>query len=492
MTDENSDIKSLDPCLPEEILRAYALGKVKKQPLKALIDAHVGLCAECAAKVRSFRLSKVSPEDQIEQQLASLRQRQAAINRAASQGPRPGTIWRTVPWTKSDPSGPLVFVLSYTETRENESLTVAEVSEDISQAIETDIILDPQESGLRVRCMIRAGNIFVMDPEDLKKFAGELPPTLTETVQEFCRLGERFDERVPLSQQVFLKDLQGNKFMRRKGITSGMPVTRSDDPRVATATRSKRLCEYLHVAQPVAEKPESRRIDKHYLTSLLTGLASELSMWGNLLIPPPKPAYAVLDFTESASMGPCSKPSPSADTDLPAAKQMPAPVKVEAKPGPTREEVRKREPGERQFNHGDQINLSITVPEDGYLVIVHYCEKTGELEIVFPPPEDEFPRVSRNQAVRIERQLLSPPGRYGFKVIFSRERLLPSAEESESTEQGSLQDLMALVERIEELDEQAWREATFEYEVVEKGDVKKKKKKKKKAKKKGLLSRWFS
>ena len=76
------------------------------------------------------------------------------------------------------PSGPLVFVLSYTETTEQKLLTVAEVSEDISQAIDTDMILDPQESRLRFRCMVRAGNIFVMHSQNVEELRrGAAAPT---------------------------------------------------------------------------------------------------------------------------------------------------------------------------------------------------------------------------------------------------------------------------------------------------------------------------
>ena len=502
MTDENSDIKSLDPCLPEEFLRAYALGKVPKQMLRAVIEAHVELCPECAAKVRSFRRPKLSPDELLEQQVASLRQRQAALKRQHVQGPRPGTIWRTVTRTKSDASGPLVFVLSYAETTEQKLLTVAEVSEDISQAIDTDMILYPQESRLRFRCTVRAGNIFVMHSQNVENFAGELPAPLTQRVQEFCRLGERFDERVPLSQLVFLRDIEGHKLMQRRGVISGMQVTRKDDPRLVAATRSKRLYQYLRVAEPAPKKSESRPVDKHYLTSLLTGLVSELSMWGRMFVPesahlepigrqasmrrpldladsgaitesaslrrPPDLAHSGT-FTRSASMRSQSSLEDSGE----AVKEAPAPPK----PGPTREEVLKRVSEKRKFRVGDTIKLSVTVPEDGHLVVVHYCEQTGELEIVFPAPESKFTRVTRNQAIRIERQLVSPPGRYGFKVIFSRENLLPSTQEKVPTGEGTLKNLMVLVERIEELDERAWREATFEYEIV---------------KKKGFFSRWFS
>lgn len=484
MADDNSHIRDLDPCLPEEYLRAFAEGKVSEPPLKAAIEAHVGLCAQCGAKVRSFIRSKLSPDELMAKQLASLRQRQDLVKRNHAQGPQPGTIWRTVPWTKNDPSGPLVVVLGSPHVPEKDLLSVAEVSEDISHAIATDMILDPVESGLRFRCMVRAGNIFVMHCQYLDRFAGELPKKLTEKALEFCKLGERFDERVPLSQFAFLQDSEGHKLIRRKGVISGMPVTRNDDPRLGAVARSKSLCEYLHAAEPQTEKPVSRPVDKHHLISLLTGLVSKLSMWGSLLIPepPPKPAYTGGGFTESASLRTGGRKnyqlSRSSSLKRPQDRPKPEPVKVEVKlAGPTREEVRQRQPGERKFECGNQIRLSVTVPEDGHMVIVHYCEQTGHIEIVFPTPKDRLPRVTSKQTVSIERQLLSPPGRYEFKVIFSREPLMPLQQETVATQEQTLQNLMALVERIEVLDEGTWREATFEYEIV---------------KRKGLFSRWFS
>jgi hypothetical protein len=119
-----------------------------------------------------------------------------------------------------------------------------------------------------------------------------------------------------------------------------------------------------------------------------------------------------------------------------------------------------------RFKCGDLINLSVTVPEDGHLVVVHYCKQTGEMEFVFPEPDNRVTRVTRNQEIRIERQLLSTPGRYGFKVIFARRNLLPSPRETMRAEERAEQDLMALAERIEEFEREEWREVGYEYEVV--------------------------
>ncbi|MFH1114178.1 MAG: hypothetical protein V1792_09680 [Pseudomonadota bacterium] len=449
MTDENSHIRDLDPCFPDQYLRAYALGKVEKQPLKAIMEAHVELCAECAAKVRSFQRPKLSPDELLEKQLASFREKQAALKRQQSQGPRPGTIWSTLPESEKDLLGPLVFVLSPTGSPEKKSLTVAEVSEDIAQAIETDMILDPPESGLRFRCMVRAGNIFSTDPKNLKAFAAELPPTLTEKVVEFCRLGEGFDEKIPLSQIAFLRDAQGNEFMRRKGVTSGMVVTRDADPRLISAARSMNQCWYLHVAQPETEKSQSRRMDNHYLTSLLKGLETELSMWGTLVRHVSQPDYSRQKSGTAASVSVPPTPSPS----------------VEVKLGPTREEVRKKEPWKRQFRYGDTISLSVDVPEDGHLVIVHYGEQYGIREIILAKPYAKTTRVTRALPILVTRKLMGVPGKYGFKVIFTRKEVLPL--EDLLSEAPRMQEcLLTLINKVRALEEEEWREVVYEYERV--------------------------
>ena len=167
--------------------------------------------------MREFKRSASSDGDPIAKRAQALRERQLAQQRAVAQGPIPGTIWRTVPESEKDPFGPLVLVIDRQEAKEGATLTVAEVSEDIAQAIHTDMVLEPKESGLRFRCMVRTGNIFKTSPDRLTLFAGTLSQALMDKVSGFCKDAEHFDENIPLSKFVFLKDSQGTEFMRRRG-----------------------------------------------------------------------------------------------------------------------------------------------------------------------------------------------------------------------------------------------------------------------------------
>jgi hypothetical protein len=245
MTQENQDINSLDPCPPEDFLRAYATGTLKDRSVQSVILSHLEFCPSCQQKVRKFKRSASSNGDPIGKRAQALRERQLAQQRAVVQGPIPGTMWRTVPESENDPSGPLVLVIDKQEAKEGATLTVAEVSEEIGQAIHTDMVLDPKESGLRFRCMVRTGNTFKISPDRLTLFAGALSQALMDKVSCFCKDAERFDENIPLSKFVFLKDSQGTELMRRGGITSGMLVTDESDPRLEFLELSKERCSYL-------------------------------------------------------------------------------------------------------------------------------------------------------------------------------------------------------------------------------------------------------
>ncbi len=242
MTQLNEDMKSLDPCPPEEFLREYANGTLKDRSLQSVIVSHLEFCPSCKHQVREFKRSASSDVDPIAKRAQALRERQLGQQRAVAQGPTPGTIWRTVPELEKHPFGPLVLVIIRQEAKEGVALTVAEISEDIAQAIHTDMVLEPKESGLGFRCMVRAENIFATSPDRLTLFAGALSPTVMNRVTAFCKDAESLDENVPLSKFVFLKDTQGTELMRRQGVTSGTLVTNEDDPRLEFLELSKKRC----------------------------------------------------------------------------------------------------------------------------------------------------------------------------------------------------------------------------------------------------------
>jgi hypothetical protein len=296
MTQENQDINSLDPCPPEDFLRAYATGSLKDKALQSVILSHLEFCPSCQQKVREFKRAVSPDDDPIAKRAQALRERQLAQQRAVAQGPTPGTIWRTVPESEKDPFGPLVLVIDRQEAKDGAALTVAEVSEEIGQAIHTDMVLDPKESGLRFRCMVRTGNIFKVSPDRLTLFAGVLSQALMDKVSGFCKDAERFDENIPLSKFVFLKDSQGTELMRRRGITSGMLVTEEDDPRLEFLQLSKQRCSYLSGKSTATSKSGSKVIPlplrKPFLKTIMAlaaVLATVVVTWKGLEIVSDRP-----------------------------------------------------------------------------------------------------------------------------------------------------------------------------------------------------------
>ena len=264
MTQNLNDKDDLDPCPDEEVLTEYFEGG-DSEDVRRIIKNHLKFCASCRSKLESMDKSANTPDEKMVEILAHrLKQRQQQILQKQSRGPVLGTIWRTVPESEQDLYGPMVIVIDEKKYK-TDIVQVAEISEDIPQAIETDMILEPTESRLSFRCMIRTGNSFFTEKKNLKTFAGELSPSLTEKVVIFCKAQSFFNENVPLSEYVFLKDRVGSKLMRRRGVSSGMPVTKDDDSRLNFLEQSKQRCSYLHYEQEmprsdVATEPVAARI----------------------------------------------------------------------------------------------------------------------------------------------------------------------------------------------------------------------------------------
>jgi hypothetical protein len=464
----NPDNKELDPCLPDEYLRAYALEKVSDVRLRALIEAHVELCPKCTTKAKHFRKIAIPADHVSERELDSLRKKQAVLKQQYSRGLRPGTIWRTVPEKEGDFFGPLVFIVRPL----NQTVPVAEVSEDIQRAIETDMILDPRETGLRFRCMVRAGNIFEIAPKNLRQFAGELPASVTEKVLKFFHTINNDDLTFPLSKVTFLKDLHGNEFMYRGGITSGIVVTSDSDLRIIAAEESKQRYRYLRVPRNEETKSfnqiQNKKIELREIVVLLKEMISELSMWGHLNVSDPKPSYSRASAGELADLGRQASIRRSSQT------QTVQSAKETVTSGPTREAVQWFHSEKLVFHYRDFVTMSLTAPETGYIVVVHYSESSGDVQIVFPKPDDKTNQVLSKHQIYIKRKLKSPPGQYAFKALFCR-RQIHAMSQILGSDSGREKHLNELIRQIKH--EEDWRELTLEYEVL---------------KKKRFFSGWFS
>ncbi len=243
MSEENNNFTDSDPCPDEQELKSYASGEMAGRRFGRIIGCHLEFCPSCRSRVEKIRKTEVAVDEAVKVFAERLRRQQEKLVVERWRGPNPGTLWRTVPESDEELLGPMVIVI---QVNESGSLSVAEISEDIAQAIHTDMVLEPQASGLRFRFMVRAGNVFETTAECLKTFAGQLPSALTNKVVEFCGSAENFDSEIPLSKYKFGHDPNGTVLMHRKGITSGMLVTQENDPRLTFLDSAKQRCSYLH------------------------------------------------------------------------------------------------------------------------------------------------------------------------------------------------------------------------------------------------------
>jgi hypothetical protein len=245
MTEDRNYINELDPCPDDELLEGYVTEAIQDELIEDNTRAHLEFCASCKTKVQKMLQEPGTREGMMKAQADRFRQRQAGLQREIEKGPVTGTIWRTITPSDEELLGPLVFVLESDEGPTGRIVKVAEVSEDIEQAIETDMVVEPYDSRLNFSCMIRAGNVFKTDANNLQTFAGRLSQELTIQAIVFCSSADSFDEDVPLAEYEFTKDSTGPKLMRRRGVTSGLPVTKSGDLRDLHLEEAKRICEYL-------------------------------------------------------------------------------------------------------------------------------------------------------------------------------------------------------------------------------------------------------
>jgi hypothetical protein len=147
--------------------------------------------------------------------------------------------------------------------------------------------------------------------------------------------------------------------------------------------------------------------------------------------------------------------------------QLSFPVSVYA---PALEPVRgvETEPQERCYAPGTKLSISVYAPADGYVVIFHCCEETGEVKPVFPLLPEDNPKVSAVQHwVPVEGCVEGPQGRHFFKIFWTRMPLLDLTDLDLQDLEQSETAKSRFFEGLEGLDAADWQETTYEYSVVE-------------------------
>lgn len=176
-------------------------------------------------------------------------------------GPIPRTIWNARPKREEDLFGPSVLILKRLEVNgEDNQLLVAEVSDRLDLATESDVVLLPNESGLPFTCIVQTANTFWTNSKWLKEPLGEIEPSLWTLVLKFCSSPEDFDYHIsPLDYE--FPSINGFTMMKRAGIISGLPFTDESDPRLVWVKESIEKCHYLFLNSEKARRL-SHQVDR--------------------------------------------------------------------------------------------------------------------------------------------------------------------------------------------------------------------------------------
>lgn len=133
------------------------------------------------------------------------------------------------------------------------------------------------------------------------------------------------------------------------------------------------------------------------------------------------------------------------------------------------EPVRGAEPVPQKscYAPGTKIFISVDAPADGYVVIFHCCEETGEVKPVFPLFPEDNPKVSVGQHwVPVEGRVEGPHGEHFFKVFWTAKALLAWADINLQDKKQLEAAKSKFFEQLEGLGPEEWQEATYEYSVV--------------------------
>ncbi len=424
-TKTNNDF---DPCLDGQELRAYASGSDTGVRDRSVVQSHLNVCDACRRRLDNVMERPDSLPDLVRNSVQIFRAKQNEICQAAQKGPVPGTIWRTKPNpdVKDDLVGALVIVLDSEHTPQGEFLHVAEVSEDLDQSIDSDILLLPQGSGMSLPTMVRPLNTFHMARRWIHSFAAQLPDQLWRQVHKLVREHEnvRLDDLPIAADDPGFRSLR-NAIEKREYLAADMTATRiqSELSEFGKDNRDGQVSPpvdmYKRISNLVSERPTSRE-----------------KTWTEKIAPPGHEPGTAIRFIS----------------------RRPEPV--------SRAKRDDRELATRPWLVGNSITSEIEVFADGYLVVFSYDE-TGTVNLTFPDEPDQITKVFSGDRKVITRQITGPAVKHGFKAFWTSRQLLDPTPIDFGTESVVEKAICQYFDNMEGLDSEEWQDAVFEYRVEE-------------------------
>lgn len=135
--------------------------------------------------------------DLIKRTALSLSRKQEQLRHLSRRGPVQGTIWRRIPQQKSDDVGSLVIIIENSAAVMTTDYIAVEIAEDTTRIRPSDVLIQPEESGLRFSILVSSDGLHHVNRSQLKTCVAEirdgcltklrdvfgLSPTLSEDVR---------------------------------------------------------------------------------------------------------------------------------------------------------------------------------------------------------------------------------------------------------------------------------------------------------------------
>jgi hypothetical protein len=120
------------------------------------------------------------------------------------------------------------------------------------------------------------------------------------------------------------------------------------------------------------------------------------------------------------------------------------------------------EPRKSGYAPGAKLDFLVDIPADGYVVILHCCEETGETKLVFPELPEDDPKISAGQRLGpVEGYAEGPQGKHFLKIFCTRSKVLDLTDVDPDNEEELKSVIDRFLDALGMLSEQDWSEGTF-------------------------------
>lgn len=149
--------------------------------------------------------SRIEPRDNPENALIadlvkrtalSLSRKQEQLRHLARRGPVQGTIWRRNPQQTSDNMGSLVIIMENSAVGMTTDYVAVEIAEDTTRIRPSDVLIQPEESGLHFSILVSSEGLHHVNRSQLKTCVAEIRDGCLRKLRHVFGLSQNLSEDV--------------------------------------------------------------------------------------------------------------------------------------------------------------------------------------------------------------------------------------------------------------------------------------------------------